>query len=212
MHLLHWRLGGWPKPLLLLTAVLLSAASLHAEIWCGQGPSTLLDHPCVPPSEAAVSRVVLKYRNAWIALTGVSSVELAKSQNGEEIRVRVGPDFANPNRGRIPPSADGIPVVILPASAATGDFIVRSFPRPSGDNGSRSRTRSEDAYLEVIHNSGERWLALPGVIGIGPVDCADDGCDFGSVGISVQRQLLGSARKQIPSSVDGVPIVLIPRG
>jgi hypothetical protein len=203
----------------LIAVVVLWAGSLRAEVWCGQGPLTPLDHPCPPAPEGALSRAVTERRNMWTALDGVSSVESKKSESGNEvIWVRVGPNFAKSSMSQISPSAEGVPVVILPSSTQVGEFAVGVLSSGSGSHPAdatslrsslATRANSKEVYSEVIHNYGKSWLGLPGVIEIGPARCADDSCDFGSVGITVQRQLLSLARMKIPGSVDGVPIVLI---
>jgi hypothetical protein len=207
------------KRLFLLTAVIMWwATSLHAEVWCGRGASPSLNHACVPAAKATISRrAFLDSRDEWMAQKGVWSVESAKSvSGGEEIWVSVGPDFANPNRTEIPASESGVPVVIVPASTEKLGVIIREGtfgPTPSGAQKRQPQNSvgAEEAYSDVVHANSEYWLALPGVIGIGPARCSDDGCDFSSVGVIVQPQLLKSTQKQIPSYINGVPIVLIPQ-
>ena len=48
------------------------------------------------------------------------------------------------------------------------------------------------------------------MIGIGPKCDGDKGCDFSTAEVSVQRELLPEAQREIPSSVYGVKIVLVP--
>jgi hypothetical protein len=56
------------------------------------------------------------------------------------------------------------------------------------------------AYTTAVDKCRERWLALPGVLGIRPSKCDDQDCDFASVGIVVQRQFLDVTRAKIPVS------------
>jgi hypothetical protein len=194
----------------MMAVVLLCATRLRAEIWCGQSRLAPLDHPCAPAPRVAVSRAVLKYRNDWMALKGVLSVDSAESEEGDgEIWVRVAPDFTNPNESLIPASAGGIPVVILPGDTTIGAFGSDFLPLGPGNHKAEDCGKSEWSYSAAVKKYRERWLAVPGVVGIRPVKFDHEICEFGAVGITVQRQLLGLARKQIPNDVDGVPVVLI---
>jgi len=199
------------KALLLLTAAIaLGAGTPRAEMWCGRGPLTTLDHPCTSGD------------------LGVWKVESVTSKNGNaEILVYVDPalGFAESTRRQIPTSVAGVPVVIFPDRLGTGGQIGSRYystvdeaikrsdreKRVAAEKALADREASEKAYRLALHQYGKRWLAQPGVLGIGPSKCDADACDFGSVGITVQRQLLDATRTKIPSSVNGVPIVLIPQ-
>ncbi|MGC1343910.1 MAG: hypothetical protein WA854_16375, partial [Candidatus Binataceae bacterium] len=216
----------YKKRLLLLTAmVVLWTGGSRAEMWCGRSPSAPLDHPCDAAAKTALSAAVLRYRNEWMALGGIREVELITSQNGgDEILVRVDLHFADPPRSQIPASVDSVPVVILPG-APPGPETAPVWGEGSGPGAPetaeedqvrrqselKEREAAEKAYSLTVHKYGKRWLALPGVIGIGPSKCDRDGCDFGSVGIAVQRQFLDVTRNKIPRSVNGVATVLIPQ-
>ena len=67
---------------------------------------------------------------------------------------------------------------------------------------------THDCFL-IVQEYGDDWDDVPGVLGIG-AKCNDDGCDFRTVEVSVQRELLPAARNSIPRSVNGVRIVLTP--
>src|SRR5208282_3277427 len=85
------------KALLLLTAaIVLGAGAPRAEMWCGPGLLTPLDHPCTAAPKAAVSAAVRKYRSEWIDLIkAVWRVESATPKNGsEEILVYVDPTLS----------------------------------------------------------------------------------------------------------------------
>jgi|SRR5208282_4417208 len=213
------------KALLLLTAaIVLGAGALRAEMWCGRGSLTPLEHPCESAPKAAVSAAVRKYRNEWIDLIkAVWRVESAAPKNGsEEILVYVDPTLGltESTRSQIPASIEGIPVVLLPDRMPSGGMNIAghysSYPASpeadeAGNRSNREREASEKAYRLVVHKYGDDWLAVPGVLGIGPSSCDANRCDFGAVGIVVQRQLLNLTRSKIPSSVDGVPTILIPQ-
>lgn len=214
------------KRLLLLTAmVVLWTGGSRAEMWCGRSPSAPLDHPCDAAAKTALSAAVLRYRNEWMALGGIREVELITSQNGgDEILVRVDLHFADPPRSQIPASVDSVPVVILPGAPpgpetapVWGEGSSPGAPETAEEDQVRrqselkEREAAEKAYSLTVHKYGKRWLALPGVIGIGPSKCDRDGCDFGSVGIAVQRQFLDVTRSKIPRSVNGVATILIPQ-
>ena len=73
------------------------------------------------------------------------------------------------------------------------------------------REAAEKAYSIAVNKYADAWLAQPGVLGIGPSKCDVDACDFSSVGIIVQSKGPDAVQGKIASSVDGVPIVLIPQ-
>lgn len=219
--------------------------ALQAEMWCGRGPSTPLDHPCGAVLERA-SGAAAKCSREWLELSPVRRVLPTTTKNGgEEIWVYVDEYFSRSERSKIRDSVEGIPVVIfpdyspsyftshsslgqdfgsLPNSAGSGAHNQSITPeqeaaeatlekkRQAAQNASeKKRTAVAKAYTVAVNRYRERWLALPGVLGIGPSKCDDTSCDFASVGIAVQRQFLDMTRSKIPRSVDGVATVLIPR-
>jgi hypothetical protein len=206
------------RTLVILAAfAILSGGSVHADMWCA-GARGQLDHPCSDSlPDASVAKAIREHRNAWMDLPGVWSVDPVGLANGHDgIRVHVDERFGKSPRSKIPSSVDGIPIVIVPDEMPCACGAVKSFSSPSGnkegDDSSNASTqqREKEAYSIVVENYGARWNALPGVVGIGPAKCRDDGCDFSSIGITVQAQLMNTVRGDIPSSVNGVPIVLIP--
>lgn len=211
---------------------------LRAEMWCGRGPSATLDHRCGAVSERAASAVAAKYSGEWMNLPSVRRVLSATGKNGgKEIWIYVDEDFGGPDRSKIPPFVEGIPIVIFPDyspilelgtpfgalsnSAGSGAHVQSITPEQEAalekkrqaaqDASEKKRNAVAEAYTTAVNRYRERWLALPGVLGIGPSKCDDNSCDFASVGIAVQRQFLDVTRSKIPASVDGVATVLIPR-
>lgn len=229
------------RVLLLSAIGALWAGGLRAEIWCSSGSLTVLNHPCGAVSKAAASATVVKYAGEWMNLPGVRRVESVTSKRGgEEIWVYVDEDFSKSDRSKIPASVGGVPVAIFPDFSPIPElgspFGALSNSRgPEALNPSilqereaaekaleEKRNAAEEAlekkrnavgkaYALAVNKYRERWLALPGVLGIGPSKCDGDGCDFGSVGIIVQRQFLDVTRAKIPISVDALPTVLIPQ-
>ncbi|HVA79070.1 MAG TPA: hypothetical protein VNF27_14300 [Candidatus Binataceae bacterium] len=224
--------------LLVLIGIFWTGA-LRAEMWCGPGPSTPLDHPCGAVSERAASTAATKYSSEWLNLSTVRRVEpTTKKNGGEEIWVYVDEYFSRSERSKIPDCVEGIPVVIFPDyspitftyfgslsnSAGSGARNQSITPeqeaaektlekkRQAAQNASeKKRMAIAKAYTDAVNKYRKRWLALPGVLGIGPSKCDDTSCDFGSVGIAVQRQFVDATRSKIPRFVDGVPTVLIPQ-
>lgn len=214
---------------------------LRAEMWCGRGPSTTLDHPCAAVSERAFVAAAAKYSGEWMNLSTVQKVVPSTTKGGgEEISVYVDENFSRPDRSKIRDCVEGIPVVIFPdyspilklgtpfgtLSNPTGPGAYNQSSTPKQEVAEETlekkrqtaRSVSEEkrknvanAYTDAVNRYRERWLALPGVLGIGPSKCDDNSCDFSSVGIAVQRQFLDVTRSKIPASVDGVATVLIPR-
>jgi hypothetical protein len=226
------------RGLLLLALIgIFWTGGLRAEMWCGRGPSTTLDHPCGAVSERAFVAAAVKYRGEWMNLPTVQKViPTTTKSGGEEISVYVDDDFGRPDRSKILDCVGGIPVVIFPDYSSFIDF--GSLPYSPGfgvhnqsitpeqeateealekkrqavQNASeKKRNAIAKAYTAAVNRYRKRWLALPGVLGIGPSKCDDTSCDFAAMGIAVQRQFLDVTRSKIPHSVNGVPIVLMPR-
>lgn len=212
--------------------------ALRAEMWCGRGPSTTLDHPCSAVSARAFVAAAAKYSGEWMNLPAVQRVMPTTTKSGgEEIWVYVDKDFGRPDRSKIRDCVEGIPIVIFPDyspilelgtpfgalsnSAGSGAHVQSITPEQEAalekkrqaaqDASEKKRNAVAEAYTTAVNRYRERWLALPGVLGIGPSKCDDNSCDFASVGIAVQRQFLDVTRSKIPASVDGVATVLIPR-
>src|SRR5208282_5427074 len=147
------------KCLLLLTAIVASwAGGLRAEMLCGRGPSTPLDHPCAAAPKAAISAAVLKYRDEWMRLLGVGKVELATSKSGsDEIWVHVDLHFEESGRSQIPASLDGVPVVILPGfppGPEIGDFVSQSR------SGSPEADEAADRLNQAKREASEKSYSL----------------------------------------------------
>ncbi|MFZ0659487.1 MAG: hypothetical protein WAM05_12250 [Candidatus Binataceae bacterium] len=228
------------RRLLLLALIgIFWTGALRAEMWCGRGPSTTLDHPCSAVSARAFVAAAAKYSGEWMNLPAVQRVMPTTTKSGgEEIWVYVDKDFGRPDRSKIRDCVEGIPVVIFPDDSSSYFTFFGSFPISPGtgahnqsitpeqeaaektlekqrqaaqDASEKKRTAVAKAYTLAVNRYRERWLALPGVLGIGPSKCDDTSCDFASVGIAVQRQFLDVTRSKIPASVGGVVTVLLPR-
>lgn len=210
--------------------LLLVARQSLAEMWCGDGPGTALSHPCTDDDDSpAVSDAIAKYQDQWIQLDGVWSIREGDIYENRvaDIEVHVEPASMDSVRKQIPPFVDGIPVVLVPGKTpdATGgfsSFSVRLSSDPA-ENARRAeqeraqqekdRARAEDLYnscTAVMQKYRDVWDSLPGVTGMGAKCDGNHGCDFTTIQVTVQRELLPEARREIPDSVDGVRIVLTP--
>ncbi|MGO9606885.1 MAG: hypothetical protein ACLQAT_26425 [Candidatus Binataceae bacterium] len=184
-----------------------------------------------PLPRVAASPAILKRGHEWRSLVGVGDVELVAAKNGsKELWVHVNRYFEESCRSQIPPSVDGVPVVILPGfppgpeADAFGEGCSSTVAKTPEDcrrliqeeheaaeKAQAKREADEKVYSVAVNKYAEAWLAQPGVLGIGPSKCDADACDFSSVGIIVQSKLEDVARSKIASSVDGVPVVLTPQ-
>jgi hypothetical protein len=207
-----------------------------AEPWCGNGPGTALSHPCTDDDDdnPAIDDAIAKYQDQWMRLKGVWSVEEGDDgYNNRIANIEVHVESASvvSVRKQIPSAVDGIPVVIVPgeipfAGGAVGVFGGPIDPAEAARHSSEvakeaakearrarleeDRKKAEDLYSFVVQKYGYHWMDLPGVTGMTPAHCNRDGCDFTTVGVTVQRELLPETRREIPSSVDGERIELIP--
>jgi len=223
---------------LLPVILVLAARQSHAEAWCGDGPGTALTHSCTDADDdgsTAVDDAIAKYQDRWMRLKGVWSVD--EDDNGyhnrvPNIEVHVGSASVASVRKQIPSSVDGIPVVIVPGEkpedAEDGSASLFIFGGPidpaegarrlaenlrrarQEEDRERAREKDEPLYTLVVQKYGYHWMDLPGVLGMVPKCDGDNGCDFKTVNVMVQRELLPEARREIPSSVNGVRIVLTP--
>jgi hypothetical protein len=223
---------------ILLSVLLTSAArQSRAETWCGDGPGTGLSHPCADADDdnPAVDDAIAKYRDQWMRLKGVWNVDQSDDPYNTRvvnIEVHVESTAAAAVRKQIPSLVDGIPIVIVPGEIPGGlDVFEVGAPsngRQQSDRRSsdpaqgpslvpqdedpqdEDREKDEELYNSVVQKYGYHWMDLPGVTGIVPAKCDRNGCDFKTVGVTVQRQLLPDARKEIPASINGERILLIP--
>jgi hypothetical protein len=203
--------------------VLLLTGSAHAELWCGNGPGTPLDHPCDDrdtQADPAVEAAISKYENQWMSIHGVWNVTAGTTQTGDprEIRVFVEPKQLAHARELIPSDADGITVTLIARKIPQGDGLVQvaGFRSDSGPPDREALEKQEKAkaaeaaYSETMREYSDQWNDLPGVIGMGPAKCKASECDFSKIKITVQAQFMDDVREHIPSNVNGVSIVLVP--
>ena len=100
-------------------------AEARAELWCGRGPGTPLDHPCSAEDteeDPAVAAAVASHTNEWMMVQGVWQVSAGTIQTGTtfEIRVYVEPSGFVLARQRIPSQVDDIPVRLIAKKIPTG--------------------------------------------------------------------------------------------
>ena len=203
---------------LLPVILILAARQARADMWCGDGPGTALSHPCTDDDDynPAVDDAIAKYRDRWMRIEGVYSVEAGDTYHNRVPSIAVHVDRASvaAARKRIPSSVDGIPVTIVPGEMPQALPAFAYFSSNRAENARRirkqtAREKAEAAYNLVVRRYGNDWDDMPGVLGIGP-RWESDGFDFRTVEVTVQRELLPAARKEIPRSVNGVRIVLTP--
>jgi hypothetical protein len=211
----------WRVLLPALVLLCICAGRANATIWCGC--AGVLDHPCSAadkPSDAVSSNAIERNQPHWTALQGVWKVGSATSAAGgrPQVQVMVDPPWADCARTRMPSSVDGIPVVVVPRSVPkTGrilsdDIAVYEYPprQPPSRKSVRNATGAA-AYARIVQDYGDRWMALPGVIGIAPAGCDCARCEYSGVEVDVQRQFLSSVWKKIPPTVKGMAVEVIPR-
>ena len=210
---------------LIVTALVLALAGpVHAELWCGNGRGTPLDHPCSEQDteqDPAVAATVAKYSDQWMAVHGVWQVSAGTNQTGTplEIRVYVEPQQLLAAKDQIPSEVEGIPVAFVPKAAPKGSGS-RSFLQirrwGEGANDSETAEHQENervlraAFSDTLQTYAQEWNDLPGVIDVGPGKCKGTECDFTSIKIVVQAQFLEDVKDQIPQTVNGIPVVFIP--
>lgn len=208
------------KAPIIITFVLALVAQVHAELWCGNGRGTPLDHPCTDHDtepDPAVAAIAARYSEQWMAVHGVWEVNPGTNQTGTpmEIRVYVEPLQMPAARDRIPSEVEDIPVTFVPKTAPKGSGN-QSFLKVNSANDSESPEHQEKerllrtAFSDTMANYGREWNDLPGVIDVGPGKCKGARCDFTSIKIVVQAQFLDDVKEQIPGSVNGIPVVFIP--
>ncbi|MFZ1887866.1 MAG: hypothetical protein WAU33_07535 [Candidatus Binataceae bacterium] len=210
------------NPILFLTVVVFlcfSAGQSYAAIWCGHGPGSALDHPCTAsdvPNDSAASGVVAKHETQWWKIKGVWEMGYSTSAagGGTEIQISADPPWAACVRSQIPASVDSIPVVAIPISAPTGVITngnhFAMYGKPPAYEVSNGASDREKDYSRIVQKYGHQWMGLAGVIGVAPAGCDCGSCDFTGIEISVQRHFMSALLKQIPPSVDGVPVTLLP--
>ena len=212
--------------LALLAALLVVGMSVgaHAELWCGRGPGTPLDHPCSDEDTEAdptVAAAVASHTNEWMKVHGVWQVSAGTIQYGNprEIRVYVEPSGFAAARQQIPSEIDDIPVRLVAKKIPTGGGLTsfskvsRSDPAPydpSAAERQASARLAEAVYAQTMREYGEQWNDLPGVVGLGPKKCDEHGCDFSAIRITVQAQFMSDVKERITDSVNGIPIVFVP--
>jgi hypothetical protein len=209
------RRGTWV--VLVGVSLLLFTQRASATICCGSAGS--LVHPCSAddtPHGSAVSKALERYRYPR-GLEGVRNLAAATSGAGgrPQIQVFVYPPWAQCVRTRIPSKVHGVTALVVPAKApgisiGPGWFIVAT-PESALPRLTERNAEHYGAYSRVLARYGHQWMALPGVIGIEPAGCDCSRCDYSGVEVDVQRQLLESVQKVIPSSVNGMPVKVVPR-
>lgn len=203
-----------------ISIVLSLGSQVRAELWCGNGRGTPLDHPCTDQDtepDPAVAALAAKYSEQWMAVQGVWEVNPGTNQTGTpmEIRVYVEPLQLAAARDRIPSEVENVPVTFVPKAAPKGSGS-RSFQqvRTINDRDTAEHQEKErelkTAFSDTMANYGREWNDLPGVIDVGPGKCKGPECDFTTIKIRVQAQFLDDVKEQIPNMVNGIPVVFIP--
>lgn len=200
------------------------SAQARAELWCGRGPGTPLDHPCSAEDteeDPAVAAAVASHTNEWMTVQGVWQVSAGTIQTGNplEIRVYVEPSQLATAKQQIPSEIDEIPVHLVAKKIPTGGRLTsfskvnQSDPPPYDPAAAQRQANArlaEAVYAETMREYGEQWNDLPGVVGLGPKQCDEHQCDFSAIRITVQAQFMSDVKERITDSVNGIPIVFVP--
>jgi hypothetical protein len=204
----------------IVALLLILGNSAHAELWCGHGPGTPLDHPCSDwdtEADPAVTAAIDDNFNEWTSVPGVWQVQPGTELSGDphEIRIYVEPRrFASAKR-RLPSQAGSIPIVVIrkaiPTGVGDGSFVgFLDDGDPRDPELAESQDKAMTSYTGTTQEYGELWNNPPGVVGIGPANCGQKGCDFSIIEITVQPQLMDAVKEQIPNAINGIAIVLSP--
>jgi hypothetical protein len=213
-------------PALVAALLIVAAISVEAraELWCGRGPGTPLDHPCSDEDteeDPAVATAVASYTNEWMMVHGVWQVSAGTIQTGNplEITVYVEPTQLATAKQQIPSEIDDIPVRLV-AKKIPARGRLTSFPKVSQseqgpyDSTAAERQASgrlaEAVYAQTMGEYGEQWNDLPGVVSMGPKKCDERGCDLNAIRITVQAQFMRDVKERITDSVNGIPVVFVP--
>jgi hypothetical protein len=211
------RRGSWV--VLVGVSLLLFTQRASATIWCGSAGS--LVHPCSAedtPHGSAVSKALKRYQSSG-NLRGVRNFTAATSGAGgqPQIQVFVYPPWAECVRTQIPPVMHGVSALIVPskvpgsADFSAGSWFIVAPPESAQPRLTERNAEHYGGYSRVLARYGHQWMALPGVIGIEPAGCGCSRCDYSGVEHEVQRHFLESVQKVIPSSVNGMPVKVVPR-
>ena len=210
----------WIAPtfaVLTLSCAAMITASQHlarAETWCGDGPGTALNHPCTDADDVdnpAVSAAIKKYQAPWMNIDGVWSVDEAETYNSRapEISVHVEPKAVKSAKKGIPSSVNGIAVVIVPGDMPEGGGgVYLPIDPEESEREQKIATEREEADA-VLEDYDDRWNALPGVIEVYE-SCEKDPCEERRIVVCVQREFLASVRGEIPTSVKGFQVKVVP--
>jgi hypothetical protein len=218
---------GVKNALVLVAALLVVVAvgtAARAELWCGRGPGTPLDHPCSDEDteqDPAVAAAVASHTNEWMMVHGVWRVSAGTIQTGNplEITVYVEPSQLASAEQQIPSEIDDIPVRLVAKKIPTGGRLT-SFSKvsqpdqapydPTAAERQASARLAEAVYGQTMREYGEQWNDLPGVVSMGPKKCDEHSCDFSAIRITVQAQFMNDVKGLITDSVNGIPIVFVP--
>jgi hypothetical protein len=186
---------------------------VRAETWCGDGPGTALNHPCTDADDVdnpAVSAAIKKYQAPWMNIDGVWSVDEAETYNSHapEISVHVEPKAVKSAKKKIPSSVNGIAVVILPGDMPEGGVFGFFGDPEESEREQKIATEKEEADA-VLEDYDDRWNALPGVIEVYE-SCEKDPCEERRIVVFAQREFLASVRGEIPTSVKGFRVKVVP--
>jgi hypothetical protein len=105
-----------------IVSLMALAGSGKAEMWCGYGSGTALDHPC-QDDNSSIDAVLDEYKGEWAAICGVDEIGTVINQCGyfEEIDIIVtAPSEIQSIREKIPESVQGSPIAVVPPGTATG--------------------------------------------------------------------------------------------
>ena len=156
-----------------------------------------------------------------MSIEGVYSVDPGDDYHNRvpDIEVHVDSASVPSAKKKIPPSVDGIPVVVVPGKMPEGGVSAGHWSNDPAEAArlnhtqeerEQARAKYEPAFTQMMQDYGNRWNDLPGVIGMGAKCDGDNGCDYTTAEVTVQSELLPEVQREIPSSQYGVKILLVP--
>lgn len=205
--------------LMVIAGMMASLRFSAAEMWCGNGLGTPLNHPCTDADDVdnpAIEAVIKKYQNAWILVDGVLKTEEAETYNSRPVEIQVScePASMRTARKKIPSSVNGFPIVFVRGEPAYALPAIYSLPvDPEEEERKQKIAEDNESSDAVMAEYGDRWNDLPGVISVDQ-HCKEgddeEPCRYRNITILVQHELLSSVQSEVPEAVRGVPIKVVP--
>jgi len=198
--------------------LMMAANPAHAGWWCADGPGRQPDHPCDDDSDDA-NAAAAKFEDQWMAqYPGITDVSSGLSDDGDYLELRVTvdpPELASSIEAVLPSEADGFPVRVLAQPRFDGNSEDYSEALNSDVKDDAKRRDEIDARAkyklirEVLSDpEAKSWMELPGVVVVDSPRCGSGNSP--TIQVEVQPAMVSDAKAQIPSSLMGVPVEVVP--